>query len=220
MTTPYPLGRVVEHDERSRAYGVTMPKRVALTSKNWYHYGPVLNQGSTSSCTGHALAQCLNTRPLRRKGEAFPLLRSTDAITLYSMATTLDEFPGEYPPDDKGSSGLAVCKAAVAKGMISRYEHCFGLEQTLATLMRQPVIIGTVWFSRMFYPNASGFVSPTGTAEGGHEYMLIGLNAKARYVTGLNSWGKEWGINGRFKITFDNLDALLHANGDVTVPVK
>ena len=31
------------------------------------------------------------------------------AVALYSDATKVDAYPGTYPPDDTGSSGLAIC---------------------------------------------------------------------------------------------------------------
>ena len=34
------------------------------------------------------------------------------AVKLYEDATVVDGYPGEYPPDDTGSSGLAICKVS------------------------------------------------------------------------------------------------------------
>jgi len=214
MSTPYPLGRTLSHDPRSRNFAA--PLAPALKTVMHTHYGPVLDQGNLGSCTGNALSQALNTKPLHaRRGK---YLTEADAVRLYSAATRLDEFDGEYPPTDTGSSGLAVCKAALAEGLIRSYSHAFGLDQCLAALVLQPVIVGTEWTDAMFEPDSKGFVHPTGNVAGGHEYCLLGLNVRDEYVTAINNWSVTWGLRGRFRIRFADLGTLLQAQGDVTVP--
>lgn len=213
----YPLGRLVQHDPRSRAYAAAPAVPVPIKSKTWKRHGRVLNQGQMKSCTGHALAHCLNFTPLHRTGA--PVLRKADAIVLYSRGTMLDDFPGEYPPKDEGTSGIGVCKAAVERGLIIRYEWAFGLLETLQVLMRQPVIIGTTWYESMFSPDYDGFVTIGGDTAGAHEYVLIGVNVKQRHVIALNSWGYGWGLGGRFRIRFDDLGMLLDDRGDVIAPI-
>jgi C1A family cysteine protease len=55
--------------------------------------------------------------------------------------------------------------------------------------------------------------------EGGHEVELIGVDARG-WVIGMNSWGREWGVGGRFKLTFDDLNTLLADQGDAVVLVR
>jgi len=212
-TTLFPLGRIVNHDPRSREY----PARMApvLRTIRHRHYGPVLHQGALGSCTGNAMAQALMTAPLRVKGR---VLTEADAVSIYSEATTFDTFPGTYPPTDTGSSGLSVAKAAQRRGLIAGYTHAFGLDQCLAALVLGPVLVGTTWTEGMYSPNAAGFAQATGLALGGHEYCLVGLNLEQRYVTAINSWGVGWGKKGFFRLTFDTLDTLLRDQGDCTIP--
>jgi hypothetical protein len=134
---------------------------------------------------------------------------------LYHNATVLDGYPGTWPPTDTGSSGLAVAKASVKAGYVTGYTHAFGLDQCLAALVLAPVIVGTNWHQDMFTPDASGYLHPTGTVVGGHEYALVGLDVKRARVTMLNSWSASWGRNGRAYITFDDLGTLLADSGDV-----
>lgn len=112
---PFKLGRLVRHDPRSRAYPAAAAP--VLRSVTWRRYGATLDQGDTSSCTGHAMAHAVNTRPTHKTGTR--LLTHQDALRLYSAATHLDPWPDTYPPDDTGSSGLAVAKAARDAGHIS-----------------------------------------------------------------------------------------------------
>lgn len=182
--------------------------------------GPVLDQRNTSSCTGHALAHCLNTtyfagtRGIRRR-----YLDSRAAMDLYSAATARDEFPGQYPPNDGGSSSLGVCKAGVDLGYLSGYRHTFTLAQAISAIQVQPGIAGLPWYEGMFDTDNAGFIRPTGRMIGGHEVTVLGVNLPARYVTILSSWGPLWGINGRAKIRWQDFDKLLHEQGDVTFPV-
>jgi hypothetical protein len=205
----------LEHDERSRAFPAR--KAAILKSKTHHRYGPVLDQGDLGSCTGNAMVAALMTTPLHVRGRD---LAERDAVNLYKRATQIDGVPGEYPPEDTGSTGLAVAKAAKEAGLIREYRHAFGLQQCLAALVLQPVIVGTVWTEEMFDPDPNGFIKPKGEVVGGHEYCLIALNVTGRYVTAVNSWGPRWGLKGRFRLAFDDLDVLLRQQGDVTVPVE
>lgn len=215
MRTPFPLGRRVEHDPRSLAYPAPA---ASVTSKSWTHYGPILDQGQVGSCTGNAMAGALNTRPLHTLRA--PLLTEDDALRLYSEATELDNAPGSYPPDDTGSSGLAVAKAAQKEGRIGSYQHAFGLDHALQSLMSGPVLIGSNWYEGMFHPSSAGLVTISGSVAGGHEYLAVGVSVPRRTVTCVNSWGASWGRRGRFTLTWDTLDRLLSEQGDVTVPVR
>src|SRR4051794_25577440 len=140
MSDPRKLGRLLQHDPKSRDY----PAQGASQIKTVIHqrHCTAFDQGDTSSCTGNAMAQCLMTDPFWRKGRH---LDEVQARILYGMATKLDGLPGEFPPDDTGSSGLGVAKAAKALGYISAYHHAFGLEHALAALTLAPVIVGVEW---------------------------------------------------------------------------
>jgi hypothetical protein len=214
-TTPYPLGRKVNHDPRSRAFPAprAAERKPVLHRRN----SPVLNQGELGSCTGNAMAQALNMAPLHIPGTRW--LGQNDAVALYQRATQLDPFPGTYRPEDTGSDGLSVCKAAKELGLITGYRWAFGFDHVLDALQSGPVLIGTAWHSSMFTPDAKGFVRPDGNEAGGHEYLLMGDDAKGK-LTFLNSWGKNWGNGGRFHMDYATFRELLAAHGDAAVPVR
>lgn len=215
----YPLGRRVEHDPRSRAFAFVPPRKVALRTLAHRSYGLPLDQGNLGSCTGNAAAGAVNTDPVHKIGGR--VLAEADAVSLYEAATRLDPWPGEYPPDDTGSSGLAAAKAAVQAGFVRQYRHAFGLEDALQALQHVPVITGVDWYDGMFDPTKDGFVHPTGEIAGGHEFLVRGyVAAKRPYVLCMNSWGEEWGMAGKFKLFVDEWGDLLDADGDVTVLIK
>lgn len=146
-------------------------------------------------------------------------LDQEDAVRLYSAATTLDQWEGSYPPEDQGSSGLAVCKAAQAEGFITGYTHVFGFQHFLQVIPMHPLIVGTNWYRGMDDPNSDGFVSPVGDQNGGHQYLCIGVNFRDQYLTFLNSWGDGWGVKGRFKMEFADFAKLLAEDGDAQMPI-
>lgn len=212
--TPFPLGRHIVHDDRSWDHPALLA--AAYQSVWWPHYGPVLYQGSIGSCTGNALVDCLMSGPLYRRGRD---LTEADALRAYELATTLDPFPGQYPPDDTGSDGLDACKAGVQLGWLRGYTHAFGLDQCLRALSLGPVMIGINWYESMFKPGLGGVLSVSGQIAGGHEVALTAITATGM-VRILNSWGTGWGVQGCAYLRFADLGRLLSESGDVTVPVS
>jgi C1A family cysteine protease len=211
----YALGRLLEHDERSRAFQAAASP--VLRTVTHAHFGATLDQGNTGSCTGHAAAHALATRPMYQKRQ----YTHDDAMRFYSLGTQNDQWIGnEYPPTDDGSSALGVCKGLMILGEISSYTHAFGLTHTLGATVNGPVMIGVNFYEDMAKLNKAGFMIPGGDILGGHEMCLVGINTAGNYVTGINSWGPGWGRNGRFKMAFSDLGRLLSEDGDATVAVR
>lgn len=218
------LGRHVKHDSRSLNYTFAAPASTTIKSVDWPVNG-TLDQGQIGSCTGNALAQWLNTdfaqAALKAKRPAVArLLTEKDALAFYSLATKLDNAPGQYPPTDTGSDGLDVCKAGVQLGYLSGYQHVLSFNDLLLALQHTPVIVGTEWLKNMFTPiRSSDVLQVTGAVEGGHEYLIRGVDIDKRLITMHNSWAASWGKNGDAYITFSSFEKLLAAQGDITVPI-
>lgn len=212
---PYALGRRVEHDERSRAFAFAAPEPRPIVDVAWRRRVPAYDQGNLGSCTANALCGALSTRPHRH---AFRSQRNI--VRVYSEATTLDPWEGSYPPDDTGSSGLAVAKVALRKGWISRYEHIFSFDALLQALMVGTLIEGTIWGHDGFHPEPDGRVHFTGGLAGGHEYQTFGVDVQNRRLWHWQSWGTRWGVaGGRFYTTWDDQRDALAQDGDATVLV-
>lgn len=222
---PRPLGRHVEHDDRSWDHPFDADLSAPPKPVIWPHHGDVLDQGQIGSCTGNALVQCLATGPLMRAD-----YRPTedDAVRMYELATQrFDNIPGSYPPTDTGSSGLGVCKAARHMGTITAYKHAFSIGHAKATIQQTPIMVGTVWFDQMFTPDPEGIVRPTGNIAGGHEYVAIGYDPGPDLWTFLNSWGPSFGIaipdvapGGLFRMGGPDFATLLAHHGDLTIPIR
>jgi hypothetical protein len=210
----HPLGRLVQHDPRSLAY----PAPVGVwDSVQHDSHAPILDQGNLGSCTGNAMAGALSYDPLW-PAVARPI-DETFAVELYARATQLDAWPGSYPPDDTGSSGLAVSQAAREAGYLSGYQHAFTIDAALTALMDGPVITGIDWHDGMFDPDQSGQVHPTGQVAGGHEICADGIDKHNGLVWFRNSWGPGWGVDGRFSLAVADWSQLLSAKGDATTLV-
>lgn len=215
------LGRHVHHDSRSLLYPCR--ESGALKDTLLGRRIPILDQGNAGSCTGNAETGALGTDPLygtltpaqqARLGE--PL-----AVALYSAAEDIDG-DGPYPPNDNGSTGLSVCKAAKNAGFISGYTHCLSLSSVLGAISAgHPVIIGSNWYDSMDHPDSSALVaiSPGAQVRGGHEYLARGIDVTRRLVFCDNSWGPGWGNQGSFSYSWDTLHRLLSEEGDGTVSV-
>lgn len=217
-TAPFALGRNVEHPVTNRAFPFVTRTEQPIVTKSWARYGDTLDQGDVGACTGFAAAHCLNMKPNYVAGEG--TRKHTDAMSLYTRATVLDEFDGEYPGQDTGSSGNGVCKAMREAGLITEWRWAFGLDHALQALMHSPIMVGTWWYSEMFYPSATGRLNVSGQRVGGHEYVITGVkSARDRTLWVQNSWGPYWGYKGRAIMSFADLDRLLREDGDVVIPV-
>lgn len=223
--TPYPLGRNIVHDSRSLAFMVEAPKRVTPVSRTWTRYTPILDQGNLGSCTGNAITGLCGTAPfygslyaLRKAGL---LLDESLAVALYERATVIDPFSGSYPPDDTGSDGLSVTKAAIERGLLSKtYLHINSLAAAYTAIAKSPFIVGSYWYDDMFNPDSSGVVKIGGAVAGGHEYECLGYSTSSKRWKFANSWGPGWGRSGYFYMSNDTLAQLLSEQGDATVPNK
>lgn len=218
------LGRHVLHDSRSLNFQVEPVDASVLRSIRHTSRIPVLNQGNIGSCTGNAATAVLGTDPFWQTDVVGQVLSATDAdlderyaVSVYGEATTLDPYPGAYPPTDTGSDGLSVAKVLLKRGKIAGYQHATSLAAALTALNKQAVITGTVWKGDMFKPDSEGRIKCTGSVEGGHEYKLDELDVERRRIWIQNSWGTSWGLGGRAWMTWDDFGGLLAQRGDVTV---
>ena len=215
------LGRNINHDPRSLRF-VVSPAKVDK-SVTWNRHIPILDQGDLGSCTGNAETGLLGSDPF------WPALSATIqgelneamAVKIYSLATQLDNYAGTYPPDDTGSDGLSVNKAAQQLKFISGYVHATSVDEAKTLIQQGPFIIGTSWTTNMDNPNPQGIIKKPqgGTVRGGHEYVCRERDAENDLWWFDNSWGPTFGKAGRFAYDSNGMEALLAQGGDVTQSV-
>lgn len=170
------------------------------------------------NCTGNAGTGALGTQPYfdRVGSKAFgssagdPNADEKFAVALYSDATAVDPYPGNYPPTDTGSSGLAICQVLKSRGTISGYRWASTAVGFVTLLQTAPVMMGTPWYQAFFDPDKNGFIDSnrywrsSGIA-GGHEIEALAVdidtsNLLNSVITFANSWGTRWADNGYFRM--------------------
>jgi hypothetical protein len=140
------------------------------------------------------------------------------AHALYTSATENDPFPGTWPPDDTGTSGLASAIAAQKLGLGGEYRHIFtGADGVIEMIMIGfGVSVGTWWTSNMMTPNSRGFISPTGFVVGGHQYLAHGYDVEKDAVL-ISCW---WGPIRDMWIKRTDLNDLIMDDGDAHIQVR
>jgi hypothetical protein len=212
-----PLGRHIYHDPRSRRYpAARAPQLASVVHPSG---GLPFTQDDDHTCsTAHSLCAVVNC--LESGQQVRQALTEQDAVSIYRLARQIEGTDaGNATP---GSSGLMACKAARSMGIIRSYGHAFGLRHALEALVLSPVITGFRWYTSFDSPDPrTGLVEIKRNAvdRGGHEVVAHAIDSAAGIVWFWNSWGPEFGLGGRFCMTFETWGRLLEDQGDVTVPV-
>ena len=222
------LGRNLCLDARSLRYMVERDAdamRAPLADRHWARVLAILDQGALGSCTGNAGAGALGTQPFYDMIGRSVLPDPGDASSaewfareLYTDATVVDGYPGAYPPDDTGSSGLAVCKVLKARNTIAGYRWASSAAGFARLLQDGPVLQGLPWYESFFEPDGAGFVDADphwadSPLAGGHEIEAIAIEIDPHdlldsVVTYANSWGTGWGDHGYLRMRLRTYEAL------------
>jgi len=207
------FGRLKEFDLRSRGYSIRALIGVGAKPRSYtWRCTLQLDQGSTPACTGFSVTHEAAARPVE-----VPNLTNATALKIYKRAQVLDDFPGT---DYEGSSVLGAVKAGMEKKWYGSYRWAFGeADLALAVGYKGPVILGVDWYSGMMEPDSKGIIEPTGTLEGGHAILCVGVNLKTGLYRLHNSWGQSFGINGDCFMLRDDMDWLLRQEGEACIPI-
>lgn len=207
------LDRLVEFDEKSRAFPIrTLLPAKTPRSYTWRGYR-VLDQGREGACVGFGWAHELLARPVVIQG-----VTEQTALDIYHRAQQLDEYPGE---NYSGTSVLAGAKTVSEKHYLDEFRWGFSLNDLILTLgYHGPVVLGLNWYTGMMNTDADGRIHVTGQIEGGHCVLADSVRVAARTISGPNSWGYDWGLSGRWTISFDDMERLLGEQGEQCIPVR
>lgn len=211
------LGRQKVHDPRSRAFALPMAvERADWRTKSIRIYDPAVNPNQChSECTGCAKAMQFNAVGNRVSGR---ILDMDYAHKNYALATAIDPFPGTWPGQDTGSSGLASAQAAQKLGIGGAYYWIFnGADGVVDAIQQGKVVsVGTWWLDGMTRPDAHHVIEPTGKPVGGHQYAARAYDLD-RDMVGLRCW---WGSYKDVWIKRAHLNDLILDGGDAHTQVK
>lgn len=206
--------RRIQFDNRSRNFPIRMALPSVAPPRSYTWSCPIwLDQGSEGACVGFSVAQEAAARPVSVKN-----VTTDTAQWVYRRAQELDIWPGQ---DYDGTSVIAGIKAGKELGWYQEYRWAFGLNDLILALgYKGPAVLGINWYEGMFDTDARGLVHVTGSIVGGHAILATGVSVKKKLVRLHNSWGQDWGLGGDCYISFDDLNRLLHEEGEACIPVK
>lgn len=218
-TPEHGLGRLHIPDERDANFPMSAPEPTR-TFRNWMVPGGISDQGRTSQCVSYACEALLRALPVvnaHRKDLAI------DKAELYFEAQKVDQWPGE---NYDGTSVRAGFKVLTQRGFIGRYTWAWDSGAIARHVLEVgPVVVGTVWTRDMFRPDSHGYIWPTGSAVGGHAYLITACNMRRKNPDKTegafrlqNSWGKDWGQGGRAWLTLGSMDKLIADHGEACAP--
>lgn len=169
-----------------------------------------LDQGQTGHCVGFGCAQFCNADPINDH------FANSDGHALYYECKVIDGDPNA----ENGSSVHSGIKALANRGRVGTYAWTTSIA-TIKTWVQTkgPVVVGTDWMNGMFSPDASGFVKPTGALAGGHCYLIVGWSHDD-VITFQNSWGSNFGLNGRFKMHAADFQTLVVSGFEACATVE
>lgn len=214
------LGRLYQPDERDKNFLMKsiVPTSTEKTHKYWWANGWWGDQGNTPQCVAYSWMHYVEDGPVTHfygNNDKKPLFPPHE---IYNEAQLIDEWPGT---DYDGTSVRAGVKVLMQRGVIKEYRWAWDIETIKKALLEQgPIVVGTWWYTDMFYPDQNGLITPTGSKAGGHAYLLNGINLKKGLIRIKNSWGRSWGKNGYAYIKIEDIEKLILDQGEACIALE
>jgi hypothetical protein len=208
------FGRIPSSIDR-RDYNLRdfIPERFAITprkERKWEFPCVALDQEETSHCVGFSMAHFGINLP------TFTKYTKKEAHELYYKCKVIDG-------DPKGENGTTIRSAArVLKdiGAIDSYAFAREIQSIKWWLLNKgPLIVGTIWTEGMMKPGPDLRLDISGFVLGGHAYIINGILDNGDFDI-KNSWGPDWGDNGRAVISSKDFEALFSYGGEALAAVE
>jgi hypothetical protein len=218
------LGRIVSptdfRDHQFLARAIAPRPEPGVVRRRWWTPDP-WDQGQTPECVAFSSLLWLNAGPVRNKSA-----NASGADAYYAMCQQIDGWPLPH----EGTSVRASMQVAQQLGYIKEYRWAFTVDDVSRWILTVgPCVLGIDWLNSMFDTDQykkSTFIrwNPTSGIAGGHAICAHEVDIHKLCPDGThgavgiqNSWGAEWGNNGRAWLSFTALAALLRKMGSASM---
>jgi hypothetical protein len=218
------LGRIASptdyRDHQFLARSIAPLVKPGIVRRRWF-VPPAWDQQETLQCVAFSSLLWLNAGPVRNREAT-----SAGTSNYYEACQQLD---GIALPHE-GSTVRASMQVAQSMGYITGYRWAFTVEDVAQWILTSgPCVLGTDWLNSMFDTQSyrrKAFIkwdAGSGIA-GGHAYCAFAVDLNCACPDGTkgavemqNSWGMNWGVQGRAWLSFTALRALLAENGECSM---
>lgn len=211
------FGRIENPDDRDSDFPVSaiLIDNPPITEKYWWADGWWGDQGNSYHCVCYSSLHWLEDGPVVQDVNPLRVKPMINPIEFYKACQERDPWPGDKY---NGTSIRSSAKILKHLGAISEYRWANNVTDLAnAILTLGPAIVGTKWTSGMTTPNNDGIIKPNGTHQGGHAYLINGVNTTKGFFRIKNSWGQKWGKSGYAFISFDDFQSLLSSGGEACI---
>jgi len=195
---------------RDYMYGGKTYIGALLNEKQWEFPGLSLDQGETNHCVGFTMANFGINCPINTK------YTNDDGSDFYYMCKIIDK----EPLKEDGSYIRSAAKVLKNLGKIDIYAFASNIEDIKYWIInKSPILAGTMWTEGMMTPDANNFLTISGEVVGGHAYLLNEWTSND-YIGIQNSWGENWGKNGKAYISAADFQKLFLSGGEALATVE
>ena len=188
---------------------LSMPAAMPL-DVYWDFPSKSLNQKNTPHCVGFSMAAFGINSPVNT------MYTNQDGHDFYYKCKIIDGRPGV----EEGTYVRSGAKVLQNVGRIDNYAFARDITAIRWWLTyRGPLIVGTLWTEEMFLPDKDNVISIGGNVVGGHAYLLKEIKG-GKYFGFQNSWGEDWGENGKAYISIEDFELLFKYNGEAMTAVE
>lgn len=209
------FGRIYKEDPRDNEFPVSevIPDELPeVDKKRWWADGWHGDQTTTPYCVVYGWSHWFEDGPVIQDvmiGREKPIF---DVGRFYNECQKRDGIEGEYD----GTTVRAGAKILKELGVIKEYRWANTIEDVInGVTYLGPMVVGTMWFERMTQPTSGRHIlKPTGKSQGGHAYIINGVDHHNELLRVKNSWGRSWGDGGHAFIRFNDFEKLLSNWGE------